>query len=155
MKKIKTINFDMDGTIADLYGVENWLDYLLNENPFPYENAKVMVNMSLLARYIHKAQTNGIQVNIISWLSKNSTDNYSELVTNAKIKWLQKHLPSVQFDNIFILPYGTPKHELLPQNKQNILFDDEINNLSNWILSGSGYGLLPQTIFEIFKGLGC
>ena len=24
-----TINFDMDGTIADLYGVENWLDYLI------------------------------------------------------------------------------------------------------------------------------
>lgn len=24
----KTINFDMDGTIADLYGVENWLEYL-------------------------------------------------------------------------------------------------------------------------------
>lgn len=25
--------FDMDGTIADFYGVENWLDYLLDEDP--------------------------------------------------------------------------------------------------------------------------
>ena len=34
-----TINFDMDGTIADLYGVENWLDYLIAGDVFPYENA--------------------------------------------------------------------------------------------------------------------
>ena len=27
-----TINFDMDGTIADFYGVENWLDYLMEED---------------------------------------------------------------------------------------------------------------------------
>ena len=26
-----TINFDMDGTIADLYGVENWLEKLIAE----------------------------------------------------------------------------------------------------------------------------
>ena len=143
----------MDGTIANLYCVVNWLDYLLNENPFPYENAKVMVNMSLLARYIHKVQAKGIQVNIISWLSKKSTDNYSELVTNAKLNWLKQHLPSVQFDNIYIIPYGTPKHELLPSNEQNILFDDEIDNLSNWVLSNCGYGVFPDSIFRIMKEL--
>ena len=30
-----TINFDMDGTIADLYGVENWLEYLIAGDTFP------------------------------------------------------------------------------------------------------------------------
>ena len=35
-----TINFDMDGTIADLYGEENWLDDLINERTTPYANAK-------------------------------------------------------------------------------------------------------------------
>lgn len=27
------IYFDMDGTIANLYGVENWLDYLIANDP--------------------------------------------------------------------------------------------------------------------------
>ena len=27
----KAIYFDMDGTIADLYGVNGWLDYLVGE----------------------------------------------------------------------------------------------------------------------------
>ena len=31
-----TINFDMDGTIADLYGVKNWLSYLEAEDTTPY-----------------------------------------------------------------------------------------------------------------------
>ena len=30
-----TIYFDMDGTLANFYGVENWLDYLENEDTTP------------------------------------------------------------------------------------------------------------------------
>ena len=33
------IYFDMDGTIADLYGVENWLNDLRTERTTPYEIA--------------------------------------------------------------------------------------------------------------------
>ena len=40
-----TINFDMDGTIADLYGVENWLEYLIAENTFPYANARPLLHL--------------------------------------------------------------------------------------------------------------
>ena len=34
------ICFDMDGTIADLYGVQDWLTHLENENVYPYIAAK-------------------------------------------------------------------------------------------------------------------
>lgn len=30
-----TIWFDMDGTIADLYGVDGWLEMLIAEDPTP------------------------------------------------------------------------------------------------------------------------
>ena len=30
-----TINFDMDGTLANLYGVENWLEMLEAEDTTP------------------------------------------------------------------------------------------------------------------------
>ena len=41
----KLFLFDMDGTIAYLYGVYNWLDMLRNYDPTPYANAKPMWDM--------------------------------------------------------------------------------------------------------------
>ena len=81
--------FDMDGTIADLYGVDNWLDYLLNENPYPYKAAKPLVNMSRLAKALKKLQRNGNEVGIISWTSKGGTETYNEEVSETKKGWLK------------------------------------------------------------------
>lgn len=145
MTNIKVINFDMDGTIADLYGVENWLEYLHNSNPKPYTDAKPMLNMSALARVLNKLHKRGYTINIISWLSKNSTPEYDKAVTNAKIGWLKKHLASVQFDNIYIVPYGTPKHNI----SNGILFDDEKPNRDNW----RGQAFNVDSILDILQGL--
>ena len=89
----KTICFDMDGTIADFYGVENWLEYLKRENPYPYMVAKPLVNMSALARVLNNRQKKGYKLVIISWLSKTGSENFNSLVTDAKMLWLKKHLP--------------------------------------------------------------
>ena len=142
---MKKIYFDMDGTIADLYGVEGWLDYLLNGNPFPYENAKPMVNMSRLARRLNTLQKEGCEICVISWLAKTSTTEYDELVTRAKLAWLEKHLASVRFDEIHIVAYGTPKHTL----GQGILFDDEEQNREGW---GEG-AYTPEEIFEVLRAI--
>ena len=141
-----TYCFDMDGTIADLYGVENWLDYLINEKPYPYEAAKPMVNMSRLARIIHRVQKRGDRVEIISWLSKNGTDHYNMAVTIAKLEWLKKHLPSVEFDDIHIVPYGTPKANVTHTYNYAVLFDDEKRNRDE---CHRGMAYAPDKIFEI------
>lgn len=86
-----TINFDMDGTIADLYGVENWLEYLIAENTFPYANAKPLLHLSALARKLNALQRNGYNLAVISWLSKSGTEEYNEAVTEVKLAWLRKH----------------------------------------------------------------
>lgn len=122
------INFDMDGTIADLYGVENWLEYLLAGNPFPYKAAKPLVNMSVLARRLNSLQRKGYKINVISWLAKGSTSEFDESVTTAKIGWLKKHLPSVHWDNINIVGYGVPKNTI----GCGVLFDDEETNRKMW-----------------------
>lgn len=145
---IKTIFFDMDGTIADLYGVENWLNYLINSDPSPYKNAKPLLNLNSLARILNRLQRTGYHIGIISWLSKNSTESYDEAVTQAKKAWLNKHLASVRFDEIHIVSYGTPK-EIFAHNKQDILFDDEEKNRLNWI--GKAYNV--ESILEILKGI--
>jgi 5'(3')-deoxyribonucleotidase len=124
----KVINFDMDGTIADLYGVANWLDYLIAEDATPYAVAKPLVNMQVLARLLNKLQKNGYTINIISWTSKNGSDAYNSLVADVKKAWLKKHLKSVKFNNIFVVPYGTPKNTIA----SGILFDDEEKNRATW-----------------------
>jgi hypothetical protein len=144
-----SINFDMDGTIADLYSVSEWLADLESHNPRPYKEAKPMVNMSLLSRYIHKAQAMGYEVNIVSWLSKSSNSEYDKAVAEAKMEWLKKHLRSVQFDKVVIVPYGTPKSTCVENAQNGILFDDEHKNRAEW----NGISAEPSEIFEILKGL--
>ena len=109
MRQIREINFDMDGTIADLYGVNGWLDDIIERNDRPYRNASVLINFSSFARLLNRLQREGWKINIISWLAKNSTSEYDEMVTLAKREWLTKHLPSVKWDKISIVAYGTPK----------------------------------------------
>ena len=125
------INFDMDGTIADLYGVENWLTYLEAENPFPYENAAPLLRLSALARKLNALQRNGYELAIISWLSKTGSRSYNDMVTVAKLGWFRKHMPSVHWDRITIVPYGTPKEHYC-NSPLDILFDDEERNRNNW-----------------------
>lgn len=104
-----TIYFDMDGTIANFYGVENWLDYLEAYDTTPYEIAKPLIHFSTLARMLNRLKQEGYTLGIISWCSKNGTSEYNDRTAKAKRNWLAKHLPSVQFDIIHIIPYGTPK----------------------------------------------
>ena len=139
-----TINFDMDGTIADLYGVENWLDYLLAEDPTPYKEALPLLSLSALARKLNAMQKNGYDLGIISWLSKEASAEYNEAVIEAKMRWLANHLPSVHWDYINIVPYGTPK-ETFCENPLDILFDDEERNRNNW--TGRAYDV--KNILEI------
>ena len=147
MKELNiTINFDMDGTIADLYGVENWLEYLINENTFPYEMARPLVRLNHLARKLNTLQKNGYNIAIISWLSKSGTEEYNRAVTEVKIEWLRKHLPSVEWDRITIVPYGTPKENFC-NNPLDILFDDEERNRTNW--TGRAYDV--ENILEILR----
>ena len=143
-----TIWFDMDGTIADLYGVENWLDYLIASDPTPYTIAKPLVRLSALARVLNNLQRKGYKIGVISWLAKNSDLAYDEAVTEAKMKWLAKHLASVAFDEINIVKYGFPKH-LFATGNTDILFDDEEKNRKEW----TGKAFDVNDILGVLKGL--
>ena len=144
----KAIYFDMDGTIANLYGVENWLEKIINEDASLYTEALPLVRMNVLARLLNKLQKNGYIIGIVSWLAKNSTKNYDIEVTKAKVNWLNTHLASVNFDEVKIVPYGTPKEEVV-NFPNGILFDDETPNRNNWL----GIAFDETEILEILKAL--
>ena len=142
-----TIWFDMDGTIADLYSVENWLQMLRASDPAPYMLAKPLVRLSALARVLNRLQAEGYEIGVISWLSKTGTPRYNAEVTAAKYAWLAKHLPSVDFDEIHIVPYGTPKQIFAKPN--DILFDDEERNRNDW--TGTAFDV--NNIMGVLKNL--
>lgn len=144
----RTIWFDMDGTLANLYGVDNWLTRLRSFDPSPYTEAKVMWNMSLLARYLNKLQKLGYWVGIISWTAKNSTVDYDKAVAEAKRKWLAEHLGSVDFDFTMITSYGVPKDSWM-NTADDILFDDNEEIRNEW--HGTAYE--PNDIFPVLKEL--
>lgn len=141
-----TIWFDMDGTIANLYGVDNWLPMLIAEDPTPYKTAEPLVNMNILARKLNKLQRNGHKLGIISWLSKCSTPTYDEAVTAAKLQWLKIHLRSVQWDEINIVAYGRNKWDVCGEG---ILFDDEAPNRENW----GGDAFHPDEMMSVLSSL--
>lgn len=140
------ICFDMDGTIANLYGVENWLAYLIAEDVKPYKEAEVMVNMNSLARILNRLQRNGHEIGIISWTAKNGSKRYNKAVEEAKREWLKEHLASVKFDFIAVVPYGYNKSNFA-NNENDILFDDEEQNRKAW--SGVAYDV--NNIIEVLK----
>lgn len=129
-KKIEAIYFDMDGTIADLYGQKDWLEDLRASNPNPYIKAEPMVDTKELSEILKKIKARGIKIGVISWLSMSSTKEYKAKVRKAKKEWLKKHL-DVDFDFVHLVGYGTPKHKVR-KIKNSIIIDDDERVLRTW-----------------------
>ena len=144
----KAIYFDMDGTIANLYGVDGWLDMLINEDTTPSAKATPLVRLCTLARLLNRLQRNGWHIGIVSWLAKNGSDTYNASVIETKVNWLKEHLTSVQWNEIKIVEYGTPKEEIVNM-PFGILFDDEEQNRKNW----KGVAYDERNILEVLKAV--
>ena len=145
---MRTIWWDMDGTIANLYAVNDWLPKLRSEDPSPYAEAAVMWNMSQLARLMNRAQKLGYKLGIISWTSRGGSESYNKAVAETKKAWLGQHLASVKFDSIRIVNYGTPKSVVM-NTEDDILFDDEEPNRTNW----QGEAFEPEMMVKVLKAL--
>jgi phosphoglycolate phosphatase-like HAD superfamily hydrolase len=103
----KVLVFDMDGTIADLYGVDNWLEDLKAENPRPYEKAKPIYPADILNTLLEIFKANGWRIVVTTWLAKGSTKEYDNLVREAKLAWLDKY--DFPYDEIHLVKFGTTK----------------------------------------------
>ena len=149
----KAIYFDMDGTIANLYGVENWLDKLRSYDASPYAEAEVKLNMQALAHRLNRLQRNGFTIGVISWLSKESNKTYDEAVIKAKTEWLAKHLGSVKFDEVHFVKYGKKKSKVA-KVKNGVLFDDNAKVRKEWIKHNpNGWAFAEKNILEILEEL--
>ncbi len=129
----KMIVFDMDGTIADLYRVDGWLEMLRAEDPTPYTIAEPMYEMDRLNEILMALKVQGWRVAVTSWLAMEATREYDELVRMAKKEWLARY--NFPADEIHIVKYGTTKANCTRHKAEfQILVDDNEMVRNGWTL---------------------
>ena len=129
----KVLVFDMDGTIADLYGVENWLTALENHDPAPYVMARPLYDMDALKEILEIFKTLGWKIVVTTWLAKNSNKAYDTLVRMAKVEWLDRF--GFPYDEIHLVKYGTTKADCTRKlGGFQVLIDDNEKIRKGWTL---------------------
>lgn len=135
---MKILCFDLDGTIVDLYGVENWLERVRGEDVTPYQDATPLVNMKKLNEICMLLKKAGWEIQVITAMSKNATPEYKKAIREAKKAWLDKY--GFIYDHFHGIDYKTRKKEVIRKQMQEgdeaILIDDESRHLKGW-----GWGL--------------
>lgn len=154
----KAIYFDMDGTIANFYGVKNWLSMLENENVYPYVHCRPLIESRKEFIYqLKRLQEKGYIIGVISWGSMSASKEYMKAIREAKKAWLKKYFPLLEWDEIHIVKYGTAKH-LIPKIRGGILFDDNLEIRKKWNKYGEknnycGFAYDEKHILEHLRSL--
>lgn len=150
----KMICFDMDGTISQLYAVPNWLARLNAQDPTPYLEAEAMWDMAHLAEILSALQDLGVEIRIITWLSKESTEEYKDAVRDAKIQWLAEH--GFPYDAFHGVQYGATKansiRKYLAPDEKAWLIDDNAKVRNGWHM-GEAIDPTNVNILELLSSL--
>lgn len=129
----RSINFDMDGSINKFYDVPDWLSKLRAEDPSPYLEAEPMWDMEKLNEILEKLREAGWEINVITWLSMNSSEEYKDAVREAKKAWLQKW--GFVYDHFHGVQYGATKADSVRgRTDYGILIDDNAKVRDGWHL---------------------
>lgn len=148
MNEKMTVWFDMDGTIADLYGVNNWLEDLETENAKPYKEADVMYDENELSD-LFRELSKKFNLGIISWGSKNASAEYLREIRKTKIEWLKNKKLLGYLDMVYVTEYGKNKADFCKAfSEYGVLVDDEDKNLQEWTL-GDVYDAKTDIIAQL------
>ena len=95
-----------------------------------------------------------IEIRIITWLSKDSSEEYKNAVRKAKLDWLKEQ--GFPFDKFHGVRYGATKadsvRKYLAEDETAILIDDNAKIRNGWTL---GETIDPTTtnLIDYFMGL--
>ena len=150
---MKTIAFDMDGTIADLYGERGWLESLRNEDSSIFAKCDPLVDIELFKATCHKLQNKGWTIGIITWLPKFASEVFEHECEETKKYWLKKHgLDFFQF--MVCQKYGTDKKTGLPfRADYNLLVDDNREVRAEWEINERYETLTEKDIVQELEKL--
>ena len=127
------ICLDMDGSIADLFAVSDWLPKLRAYDSTPYAEAAPMWDMFSLAFALEMLKLNGWEIAVITWLSKESTPEYDNAVRRAKKDWLERY--GIPYDSFHGVKYGRTKADSVRKRcAYGVLVDDNAKIRKGWKL---------------------
>jgi 5'(3')-deoxyribonucleotidase len=119
------IYFDMDGVLADFNAEPNAVDRFAVERDF-------FKNLEPRLEWLNKADKHiryGFDVMVI-------TASPHERADNEKRQWLQRWLPELPLEKVFICRIGENKADHVPQVENAILYDDYGKNCKEWENAG-------------------
>lgn len=123
---MKTIYLDMDGTFYNLYGINGWLEELLNESKNIFTKGQCLYNINELKNALAKVKEK-YNLGIITWTPRKCRKTYIGNTAKQKYKWLRQNELINYFNEIKIVSYGTEKYTLMGEN--DILIDDDKRNI--------------------------
>jgi hypothetical protein len=133
---MRTLVFDMDGTIANFYGVDGWLEDLRNENTRPYEVASPLYDMDILNSILNAFKNKGWNIIVTTWLAKDGSQEFNNRTRVAKKEWLDRY--NFPYDDVHMVKYGTTKANCTRKlGGFQILVDDNANVRKGWTLGAT------------------
>lgn len=114
---MKKVYLDMDGTIANLYAIDQWLTRLRNEDTTIFLECAQMITQEELFKIFPQEQ---YEIVILTMTPMNCSKEYHNQVIDQKNAWLDKLFP--QLTKRIFLKYGHNKN--LKNSANAILVDD-------------------------------
>lgn len=146
------IYFDMDGTIADLYGFAGWLDLLVREDVTPYSACEPLPLLGAeLLESLHALRRAGVRVGVVSWGAKGSSADYLERTRHAKARWLAEH--GFPCDELHVVAYGTAKAECAEVRRHSVLVDDDASVRATWAGAEGRAAVEPSECLALVRAM--
>lgn len=141
---MNAIFFDMDGTIAELYKVKDWLPALRSYDWSVYDRCLPRAHYERINDAIEALIENGWQVGVITWASKGiGWGRELDAITETKFEWLCRFFPALADGRFACLPYGYDKAQFVEEMGdayENIyLVDDNKEVRAEWRKHGENF----------------
>jgi hypothetical protein len=161
---MKSIWFDMDGTIADLYKVEGWLPKLRNNEWSVYSECAPRAHANRIRNAVAALIEEGWQVGVITWASK-GVEWGKDLndIAEVKFNWLCQFFPEIADGQFACIPYGYSKAVFLEEMAENngdhyslcYLVDDNKEVRADWRSHGEQFKTIDasRAFARVLEGL--
>lgn len=145
---MNSIWFDMDGTIAELYKVKDWLPALRSNDWSVYDRCLPRAHFERINAAIEALVENGWQVGVITWASKGIDWGKADLnvITETKFEWLCRFFPALADGKFACIPYGYDKAQFMHEMHNNYnpyeisyLVDDNKEVRAAWRKHGENF----------------